>query len=135
MSTHVSEFLDIAKANTISVFVLFALTLIPSWYEYSRLVFLYFWLFNLVVLGFSRMIFREALRVCRRLGYNKRYVLVVGAGKLGEQIVSEFAAPSGVRIECSWIPDPQARKGGKSFAGCSGGRYVFATQRICLLGC
>ena len=87
MSSHVSEFLDIAKANTISVLVLIALTLIPSWYEYSRLVFLYFWLINLVVLGFSRMIFREALRVCRRLGYNKRYVLVVGAGKLGEQIV------------------------------------------------
>ncbi len=87
MSSHVSEFLDIAKANTLSVLVLVALTLIPSWYEYSRLVFFYFWLINLVVLGFSRMIFREALRVFRRLGYNKRYVLVVGAGKLGEQIV------------------------------------------------
>jgi Undecaprenyl-phosphate glucose phosphotransferase len=87
MSSHVSEFLDIAKANTISVLVLVSITLIPSWYEYSRLVFLYFWLINLVVLGFSRRIFREALRLSRRLGYNKRYVLVVGAGKLGEQIV------------------------------------------------
>ena len=87
MSSHVSEFLDIAKANTISVLVLVAITFIPSWYEHSRVVFIYFWLINLVVLGFSRMLFREALRVCRRLGYNKRYVLVVGAGKLGEQIV------------------------------------------------
>ena len=87
MSSHFSEYLDIAKANTISVLLLIAVTFIPSWYEYSRLVFLYFWLINLVVLGFSRMVFREALRVFRRLGYNKRYVLVVGAGKLGEQIV------------------------------------------------
>ena len=87
MSSHVSEFLDIAKANTVSVLVLTAVTLIPSWYDYSRLVFFYFWLINLVVLGFSRTVFREALRVSRRLGYNKRYVLVVGAGKLGEQIV------------------------------------------------
>jgi len=91
MSSHVSEFLDLAKASTLSVLVLVALTLIPPWYEYSRLVFLYFWLINLIVLGFSRMIFREALRVSRRLGYNKRYVLVVGAGKLGEQVVRNLS--------------------------------------------
>ena len=87
MSSRVSEFLDIAKANTIAVLSLVALTFIPSWYEYSRLVFLHSWLINLVILGFSRMLFREALRFFRRLGYNKRYVLVVGAGKLGQQIV------------------------------------------------
>ena len=87
MSSHVSEFFDIAKANTVSVLVLTAITLIPAWYDYSRLVFFYFWVINLIVLGFSRTVFREALRVSRRMGYNKRYVLVVGAGKLGEQIV------------------------------------------------
>ncbi len=87
MSSYVSEFMDIAKANTLSVLVLVSATFIPSWYDYSRLVFLYFWLINLLVLGFSRMVFREALRFSRRLGYNKRYVLIVGAGKLGEQIV------------------------------------------------
>ena len=56
-------------------------------FDYSRLVILYFWLLGLVLLGVSRMVFREGLRFFRRLGYNQRYVLVVGAGKLAQRVV------------------------------------------------
>ena len=46
-------------------------------YEYSRLVLLYFWLLNLITLGFSRVLFREA-PVSAPSGYNQRHALVIG---------------------------------------------------------
>ena len=48
MGTHMAEFFDLAKANTLSVLVLVALTFFIRQFEYSRLVLLYFWLLNLV---------------------------------------------------------------------------------------
>ncbi|WP_447979744.1 undecaprenyl-phosphate glucose phosphotransferase [Candidatus Nitrospira bockiana] len=87
MGTHIAEFVDLAKANTLSVLILVALTFFIRQFEYSRLVLLYFWLLNLVALGFSRVVFREALRFARRLGFNQRYALIVGAGKLGQKLV------------------------------------------------
>src|SRR5438128_5426790 len=87
MGSHLAEFLDIAKVNTLSVLILVTLTFFLHQYEYSRLVLLYFWLLNLVALGFSRMAFREGLRFIRQLGYNQRYGLVIGAGKLGQRMV------------------------------------------------
>lgn len=59
MGTRLSEFLDVAKANTLSVLILVALTFFLRQYEYSRLVLLYFWLLNLITLGFSRVLFRK----------------------------------------------------------------------------
>ena len=90
MGSRVAEFFDVAKANTFAVLVLVALTFFFRQYEYSRLIIFYFWVLNLVLLGFSRMMFREGLRVVRRLGYNKRSVLIVGAGKLGERVVQSL---------------------------------------------
>jgi Undecaprenyl-phosphate glucose phosphotransferase len=87
MGTHLAEVLDLAKANTLSVLILVALTFFLHQFEYSRLVLLYFWLFNLVVLGFSRMLFREGLRLLRRQGYNQRHALVIGTSRLGRRVV------------------------------------------------
>src|SRR5262245_427857 len=87
MGSHLAEFIDLAKANTLSVLILLSLTFFVREFEFSRLVVLYFWLFNLLALGFSRMAFREVLRFFRRLGFNQRHVLLVGAGKLGQKVL------------------------------------------------
>ncbi|HBP88492.1 MAG TPA: undecaprenyl-phosphate glucose phosphotransferase, partial [Nitrospiraceae bacterium] len=86
MGSHLAEFVDIAKANTLSILILVALTFFLKPFEFSRLVIVYFWLLNLVVLGCSRMVFREILRVFRRMGYNQRQVVIIGAGKLGQRV-------------------------------------------------
>lgn len=83
MGTRLGEFLDVAKANTLSVLILVALTFFIRQYEFSRLVLVYFWILNLAALGFSRMLFRETLRFLRRQGFNQRHALIVGAGRLG----------------------------------------------------
>ena len=108
MGTRLAEFFDVAKANTLSVFVLVALTFFVRQYEYSRLVLLYFWLLNLVTLGFSRVLFREALRFLRRQGYNQRHALVIGASRLGRRVVDalENHPELGVRIQGFLSADP-----------------------------
>ena len=92
MGSHLAEFVDLAKANTLCILILVALSFFLKTFEFSRLVILYFWVFNLVVLGFSRMVFREILRLLRRLGYNQRHVVVVGAGTLGQRLVQTLKA-------------------------------------------
>ena len=87
MGSHLAEFVDLGKANTLCILILIALTFFSKTFEFSRLVILCFWLLNLVVLGFSRMVFREILRILRRLGYNQRHVVVIGAGTLGQRVV------------------------------------------------
>ena len=87
-----NEFVDLAKANTLCLLILVALTFFLKTFEFSRLVILYFWLLNLVVLGFSRMVFREILRLLRRLGYNQRHVVVIGAGTLGQRVAQMLQA-------------------------------------------
>jgi Undecaprenyl-phosphate glucose phosphotransferase len=87
MGSHLAEFVDLAKANSLCILILVALSFFLKTFEFSRLVILYFWMFNLIVLGFSRMVFREILRLLRRLGYNQRHVVVIGAGMLGQRVV------------------------------------------------
>ena len=109
MGTRLSEFVDVAKANTLSVLILVALTFFLRQYEYSRLVLLFFWLLNLIVLGFSRVLFREVLRFLRRQGYNQRHALIIGASRLGRRVVKALAEHPelGVKVQGFLSADPR----------------------------
>jgi Undecaprenyl-phosphate glucose phosphotransferase len=87
LGTHAGEVWDLAKAHTLSVLILLALTFFVRAFEYSRLVVLEFWMLGLLALGESRMLFREGLRALRRHGWNQRDVLIVGAGALARRLV------------------------------------------------
>jgi len=117
MGTHLAEFFDIAKANTLSVLVLVAFTAFYRQFEYSRLVFLYFWLLNLVALGFSRMAFREGLRFLRKQGYNQRHCLIVGAGKLGQRVARSLALHNEFGIKVHGFLTRHPSKLGKRYEG------------------
>jgi Undecaprenyl-phosphate glucose phosphotransferase len=117
MGSHMAEFFDIAKANTISVLVLVAFTFFLRQFEYSRLVFLYFWLLNLVALGFSRMAFREGLRFMRKQGLNQRHCLIIGAGKLGQQVARLVALHSEFGIKVQGFLTRHPNKLGRTYEG------------------
>lgn len=55
---------------------------------FSRLVFLYFGVISIVLTILERSFLRFCLREVRRRGYNLRYLLMVGAGKVAADIVS-----------------------------------------------
>ena len=117
MGSHLAEFWDLAKANTLSVLVLLALTFFFREFEYSRLVVLCFWVLNLFALGFSRMVFREGLRFLRRCGYNQRHVLIIGAGKLGQRVVESLLSHPELGLMIRGYLSRNHEKFGKEFKG------------------
>ena len=117
MGTRLGEFLDVAKANTLSVLILVGLTFFLRQYEYSRLVLLYFWLLNLIALGFSRVLFREALRFARRQGYNLRQALVIGTGRLGCRVADALVRHPELGVRISGFLSADLRKSGEQIEG------------------
>ena len=88
LGSHISEWLDIAKASTLGVLVLIAsMTFLFRSYDYSRLVIAIFWASSIVAVSLSRAVFREALRVARRRGFNQRHAVVIGGGEAVAEIL------------------------------------------------
>jgi Undecaprenyl-phosphate glucose phosphotransferase len=88
LASHLSEWLDIAKASTLGVLVLIAImTFAFRGYDYSRAAIALFWAFSIVAVSFSRALFRELLRVARRRGYNLRYAILVGGGEPAAEVL------------------------------------------------
>ena len=88
LGSHFSEWLDIAKASTLGVLVLIAsMTFLFRSYDYSRLVIAIFWASSIVAVSLSRAVFREALRVARRRGFNQRHAVVIGGGEPAAEIL------------------------------------------------
>lgn len=119
MGSHLAEIVDIAKANSLSVLILIGLTFFVRQFEYSRLVFLYFWVLNLVVLSFSRMVFREGLRSFRKQGYNQRHCLIIGAGKLGQRVARSLSLHPEFGVKVQGYLTRQPKKLGQTFEGVS----------------
>lgn len=117
MGSHLAEFIDLAKANTLSVLILLSLTFFVREFEFSRLVVLYFWLFNVLALGFSRMAFREGLRFVRRRGFNQRHVLIIGAGKLGRKVAHCLRQHPELGLQVRGYLSRQPQKLGQEFDG------------------
>jgi len=90
----VKEYFLLLQANFLSLLVILAITYLFLEKEnpYSRLVFVYFGLLALVFTALERAILRYFLRDIRRRGYNIRYVLIIGAGRLAEEIVMRIRA-------------------------------------------
>jgi Undecaprenyl-phosphate glucose phosphotransferase len=92
IGSHVSEWVDIAKASTLGVLVLVAvMQFVFHDREYSRTVILYFWVLSIVTASFMRAAFREGLRVARRRGYNVRRAMVVGGGRPAADVLAMLA--------------------------------------------
>jgi Undecaprenyl-phosphate glucose phosphotransferase len=87
LGSHLSEWWDITKASSLGVVVLIALmSFVFRGYDYSRVVIGIFWATSIVGATMSRVVFREALRVARRHGYNLRYAVVVGGGDAAAEV-------------------------------------------------
>jgi Undecaprenyl-phosphate glucose phosphotransferase len=58
--------------------------------QFSRLVFLYFWVLATFLSVCERSLLRFLLRELRRKGYNLRYMLIIGAGQVAADMVSRI---------------------------------------------
>ncbi len=100
ISSRISEIFDITKACIFSVLIMTSLTFFIREFEFSRLMFIYFTIFNIVFLSTSRVIFRMLLRALRKRGYNQKSALILGSGGSAMGLIEKIhASPEiGVRI-------------------------------------
>lgn len=88
----VREMMLLVQANVLSLLLLISVTYLfrEKTMEFSRLVFVYFGVAAIVFTMLERSFLRGLLREVRRQGYNLRYMLIVGAGKLAGDIATRI---------------------------------------------
>ena len=104
-STILAEEFDVLKASTLAILILIAASYLLKKDSYSRLVFLYFSIFSIILLILERFILREFLRFFRSKGYNRRRVLIIGAGELGEKVSKRIKESSWTGLEIAGFLD------------------------------
>ncbi|HUK56439.1 MAG TPA: undecaprenyl-phosphate glucose phosphotransferase [Nitrospiria bacterium] len=117
MSSHLAEIWDITKACSFAVLVVVTLSFFLRQFEYSRLVFLLFWGFSIVLVTLSRWSFRELLRFFRRRGRNLRYALIVGAGPLAQELAGKLRRHRELGIEIIGYLTRKDEKVGRELRG------------------
>jgi len=125
LASHLSEWIDIAKASTLGILVLIAvMTFAFRDYEYSRVVILLFWAMSIVTASFSRAVFREVLRFARRRGYNQRYAVIIGGGEPAAEVIRVLRRRPDVGIRVVGV------LGDKRESGVEGARWLAAPEEI-----
>jgi Undecaprenyl-phosphate glucose phosphotransferase len=84
------EVFGVFKATLLAGVVLVTITYFVRDARYSRGALLLFTAIAFVGLGVTRFVFKEALQALRRRGYNLRYVLVLGTGRLARQVLEQI---------------------------------------------
>lgn len=89
------ELSNIIMANTVGILIVFAgFFLVLSYTEeaknFSRSMFAYFYIFNVVLEEVERLVVRGFLRSIRRKGYNQKHILLVGYSKAAEQYIDRI---------------------------------------------
>ena len=86
------EVFGVFKATVLAGLLLVAITYFAREDRYSRGALLIFNALAFVGVGAMRFLFKEVLQALRRRGYNLRYVLVLGAGRLARQTLEQIEA-------------------------------------------
>jgi Undecaprenyl-phosphate glucose phosphotransferase len=94
-----NEVSDLAKALTFTLIFQVALIYLFRYLEFSRLSFFYFWLSGIFGLVLTRFIARKTLKTLRRRGYNRRFAIIAGTGKLGQQILEKIESYPEIGIQ------------------------------------
>jgi Undecaprenyl-phosphate glucose phosphotransferase len=133
LASHLSEWIDIAKASTLGVLMLIAImTFVFRGYDYSRLAIVLFWATSIVAASFSRAVFRETLRFARRRGYNQRYAIVIGGGEPAAEVlrVLRRRPDAGIRVRGVLGDKHEAIEGARWLGAPEDVRRVLDTDQV-----
>jgi len=126
----------ILRASAISVVLLVALSFFVRETSYSRGVVAIFSLLAPGLIISLRSLLRGSLRIMRRRGYNRRFVLVIGGGRLAEEIIERIHAhpEAGLHVHGVLADGPRGPRpelGGTSVLTSYGGlKDVLRTARV-----
>jgi Undecaprenyl-phosphate glucose phosphotransferase len=82
--------ISIIKANAMGLLMLITFLFVVEQLDYSRYLLAIFAISSTIFSIIERVIFRQSLRFMRSKGFNIKYVLMVGAGVLGEQVATKL---------------------------------------------
>src|SRR5438105_947533 len=88
--TPLDEVFGVFKAVTVAGLLLVALAYFVREDRYSRGMLAVFTLLSFLGISLARVFFKELLQALRRRGYNLRYILVLGAGRLARQVLEQI---------------------------------------------
>ncbi|MEW6357585.1 MAG: undecaprenyl-phosphate glucose phosphotransferase [Planctomycetota bacterium] len=113
-----SEVAAILRGSGLAVLVLTALSyVIRVEPELSRYVIALFFVLNCVLLCVERGLARSILRKARRRGWNLRYALIVGAGKLGQRLMHRIEKNPWTGFKVIGFIDDNPNRRGKTLRG------------------
>jgi len=107
------EAFNIIKSNFLGMIILLSVLFIIRQIDYSRFVFVLFVIFNIVLTISERLAIRIFLRHIRRKGYNIKYILIIGAGDLGQQFAKKVQANKHLGYSIVGYLDDKKSKGRK----------------------
>ncbi|NIO20501.1 MAG: undecaprenyl-phosphate glucose phosphotransferase [Candidatus Aenigmarchaeota archaeon] len=87
ISRGVHEIRDVTNAVTITLIFVVCFIYATRRFEFSRLAYLYFWIGGISAITLERACVRRVLRNFRKRGYNLRFALVIGSGRLAEKLL------------------------------------------------
>lgn len=85
-----TEGIAIVGVNGIGILTFMSLAYVLRVTEFSRLALVLFWIISSSTLICKRWVVRSILKYYRALGYNQKYVIVVGCGKLATQYIKNL---------------------------------------------
>ncbi|MEW9699968.1 undecaprenyl-phosphate glucose phosphotransferase [Paenibacillus sp. SI8] len=84
------EVLKIIQVHLFSLLLLLSILFIMKEVDVSRSYLLLFLVNNILMISFYRYMIKISLKKARQKGYNKQFVLILGAGSLGRQFYSKL---------------------------------------------
>ena len=89
------EFSNIVLVNTVGLLILMAGFFLALSYSeqlknFSRSMFIYFFMINIILEEIERLMIRAFLRSIRKNGYNQKHILLVGYSKAAEQYIDRI---------------------------------------------
>lgn len=115
--TLMAEIVDVCKAVGLSVLVLLAVSVFYRDFDTSRSFVICYTLAACVVLSASHVVLRMVLRSLRQRGRNLRHVLVVGAGRLGQEVQDRLQSNPWMGLHLVGFVDDAPDRQGKDVRG------------------
>lgn len=81
-----SEAFNIIKANLVGLLLLVAILFLFELLDYSRYMMIMFVILNIIFAITERWILRKFLKYIRSIGYNTKYIIIIGAGNVGKKV-------------------------------------------------
>ena len=115
--TPLDEMFSVFKASLVAGLLLVALTYFVGDQRYSRGMLAMFTTLAFLGVSLQRVFFKELLQELRRRGYNQRFVVVLGAGRLARQVLEQVDLHKELGLHPVGCLSVTSRRVGTSVAG------------------